>query len=86
MDFDEDDTIVNPRQYEDKPEWGVVLGSGEGRYLENGTLLTPGLEKGDVVVFGQYASTTVRSQGQDFFFVRMEDILSKYLSDTPSEA
>ena len=78
MDFDEDDTIVNPRQYEDKPEWGIVISVGKGRTLESGEVLVPEVKEGDMVVFGAYASTTVRSHGQDFFFLRAVDILSKY--------
>lgn len=80
MDFDADDTIVNPRQYEDKPEWGIVVGVGIGRMSDHGQLILPQIEVGDVVVFGQYSSTVVRSHGVDFFYVRSEDILSRYES------
>lgn len=69
MDFDEDDTIVNPRQYEDKPEWGIVVGIGEN--VER-------FKEGDVVCFGQYSSITVRSHGVDLFFVKSDEIMSKY--------
>lgn len=69
MDFTEDDTVVNPQQYEDKTEWGLVVGVGD--QVSN-------LIVGDAVVFGAYASTTIRSHGQDFFMVREEDITSKY--------
>lgn len=78
MDFDEDDTIVNPRQYEDKPEWGIVIQVGPGRMTEQGILVPPAVSPGDIIVFGAYASTTIRSHGHDFFSVRADDIVSVY--------
>ncbi len=69
FEFEGDDTVINPRQYEDKQEIGIVMAVGTGETE---------IKVGDVVVFGRYASTTVRSHGVDFFFVRSEDIWSKY--------
>ena len=78
MDFDTDDSIVNPRQYEDKPEWGVVIAVGTGRHTDTGQLIEPEVKEGDVVCFGQYASITVRSHGVDLFFVKQDEFMSKY--------
>lgn len=64
-----DDKVYHPDQYEDKPEWGIIIAVGDA---------VEGLKEGDIVVFGAYSSTVVRSQGHDFFYVRSEDIMSVY--------
>ena len=71
LEFGSGTKVIDPAQYEDKPEWGVVVAFDETRV--SGTIKT-----GDVVCFGQYASTTVRSHGVDFFFVQFDEILAVY--------
>lgn len=78
LDFENQDSIINPTQYEDKPGWGVVVAVGSGRVLDNGSIVVLDVLPGDIVCFGAYSSTVVRSHGHDFFFVRQEDIYSKY--------
>ncbi len=78
VDFEGGDVVLSARQYEDKPQWGLVLSCGEGRVLENGELVNIDLEAGDVVLFMSYGGTTVKALGQDFVYVRSEDVISKY--------
>ena len=70
--------VISTRQYEDKPCWGIVLKVGRGRLLENGMIAAPCIDEGDVVCYGEYATTKVRSMGVDYFFVLADDIKSKY--------
>lgn len=78
IDFDEADVVKTARQYEDKPEWGLVVSVGGGRVLESGEVVNLALEEGDVVLFMSYGGTKVKTLGQDFVYVRSEDIISKY--------
>lgn len=66
--------LVKPEQYDDKPEFGEVIAIGEGRVLDNGTVLAPKLKVGDIIFFGKYSSEQTRSLGQDYFILREEDI------------
>lgn len=66
------------RTYEDKPEWGVVISVGPGRYTESGDIIDTGLTPGDVILFMPYGATKVRSLGQDFVYIRAEDVISIY--------
>lgn len=52
--------LVNPQQYEDKPEFGEVLLVGNGRLLDTGTLIKPIVKKGDIVLFQKYSAQRVR--------------------------
>lgn len=66
--------LVNPTQYDDKPEFGEVIAVGEGRVLENGQVLPPKVKAGDIVFFGKYSSEGTRVQGTDYFLIKEEDI------------
>lgn len=70
IDFEGGDTIVQAKQYEDKPEWGLVV-----RYNSETNV---DLKEGDVVLFMAYGGTVVRTLGEDFVYVKEEDIISVY--------
>jgi co-chaperonin GroES (HSP10) len=70
IDFDESDSVMSARQYEDKPEWGLIIAAGDSAL---------DLEEGDVVLFMSYGGTKVKALGQDFVYVRSEDIISKHV-------
>lgn len=78
VEFDNADIVVDSRQYEDKAEWGLVVSKGKGRILENGEVVDAGVEPGDLVLFMSYGGTKQRALGQDFVYVRQEDIVSVY--------
>ena len=52
--------IVLPGSAAEKPAQGEVLAVGPGRVMENGDKRPVDLKVGDVVVFGKYASNTVK--------------------------
>ena len=78
IEFDSGDTVVQAKSQEDKPEWGLVISIGEGRILESGERVPISLKENDVVLFMAYGGTTIRSLGQDFVYVRQEDVISVY--------
>lgn len=79
IDFEQSDVVLSAKQYDDKPQWGLIVSRGNGRALENGERVNIDLEDGDVVLFMSYGGTTVKALGQDFVYVREEDIISKYV-------
>lgn len=59
--------LVDPSQYEDKPEWGEIICVGSGVAHENAKV-------GKIVRFGKYSTEAVRSNGEDYFIVSTEDV------------
>lgn len=59
--------LVNPENYEDKPEWGEIVKVGE-------LVVNPKAIVGKIVRFGKYSTENIRSNGQDYFLVHTEDI------------
>lgn len=65
--------LVNTQQYEDKPEFGEVLLVGNGRLLDNGTVVKPLVKKGDIVLFQKYSAQKIRVNGTDYLLIREDD-------------
>lgn len=57
--------LVNPEQYEDKPEFGEVVKLGNE---------VNDITVGDVVRFGKYSTELIRTDGEDYYIVHEEDI------------
>ena len=77
---DEDRTspggIVIPDSAAEKPIRGKVIAVGNGKLLEDGTVRTLDLKKGDRVLFGRYSGTEVKVDGDDLLVMREEDIMA----------
>ncbi len=63
-----------PETAAEKPVEGIVLAVGSGR--ADGDKTTPlSVKVGDRVVFGKYAGTEIKVDGEDRLILREEDIL-----------
>lgn len=63
-----------PDSSKEKPARGVIVAAGNGRLSEKGiTALC--VKEGDHVLFGKYAGTDVKLDGQELLMMREEDIL-----------
>lgn len=70
----EDNGLVKPQGYEDKPEYAKVLMVGEGRLFDDGTRLPPSVKEGDTIFFQKFSAQKVRINGADYLIIREEDI------------
>lgn len=60
---------------QDKPQQGVVLATGPGRRLEDGTLVPMQVKPGQKIVFGAYAGVEFKAGKEDFVIMHEDDIL-----------
>tara|TARA_B100001105_G_C22254366_1_gene383972 strand:- start:75 stop:368 length:294 start_codon:yes stop_codon:yes gene_type:complete len=77
---DEEETseggIVLPGSAAEKPSQGEVLAVGPGKTLDSGKVQALPVNKGDMVVFGQYSgSNTVKVDGEELVVLNENDIL-----------
>lgn len=63
--------IIIPDTAKEKPQMGVVLAAGPGKKDEPVTV-----KKGDRVLYGKYAGTEFRYEGQELLIMRESDILA----------
>lgn len=66
--------IVLPGSATEKPAQGEVLAVGPGRLLDNGEVRPLDLKVGDTVVFGKYASNTVKVGDDELLILNESDI------------
>ncbi|HET8903359.1 MAG TPA: co-chaperone GroES [Saccharospirillum sp.] len=66
--------IVLPGSAKEKPSQGEVLAVGNGRILDNGDVKSLDVKVGDTVVFGQYAGSTVKIDGEELLIMTESDI------------
>lgn len=67
--------IVIPDSATEKPIQGEILAIGKGKILENGSVRPLDVKVGDVVLFGKYAGTEVKVDGESLLVMREEDIV-----------
>lgn len=68
--------LAGPSSSQELPEQGEVLAVGEGRYLNNGTLIKPVVKKGDKVLFNKFAGTKIVSADMECLIIKENDILA----------
>ena len=67
--------IIIPETAKEKPMEGKVTAVGKGKVLEDGKIHPPDVKAGDRVLFGKYAGTEVKIDGEEHMIMREEDIL-----------
>ncbi len=68
--------IIIPDTAKEKPMQGKIIAVGKGKTLENGEVLPPDVKQGDKVLFGKYAGTEVKIDGEEHLLMREDDILA----------
>jgi len=66
--------IVLPGSATEKPSQGEVLAVGPGRLMENGDVRPVDLKVGDKVIFGKYASNTVKMGDEELLILNESEI------------
>ncbi|MBI3014995.1 MAG: co-chaperone GroES [Candidatus Tectomicrobia bacterium] len=67
--------IIIPDTAKEKPQEGEIVAVGNGKLLENGKNRPIDLKKGDRILFGKYAGTEVKIEGDEYLILREEDVL-----------
>jgi chaperonin GroES len=67
--------LVIPDTAKEKPQEGVVLAVGPGRF-EDGNRLPLDVKVGDVVLYSKYGGTEVKYSGEDYLVLSARDVLA----------
>ena len=68
-------SIIIPDTAKEKPQQGEVIATGQGKVLENGTRLKMDVNAGDRILFGKFAGTEVKVEGEEFLIIREDEVL-----------
>jgi len=68
--------IVLPGSAQEKPMQGTIIAVGNGKILSDGTVRNLDVKVNDIVLFGKYAGTEIKVNGEELLMMREEDILA----------
>ncbi len=64
-----------PDNAREKPQEGEVVAVGKGKVRDDGSRIEPDVKPGDFVLFGKYAGSEVKLDGEELLIIREEEIL-----------
>ncbi len=67
--------IVLPDTAKEKPQKGKIVAVGAGKLLEDGTRSELTVKPGDTVLFGKYAGTEIKIEGEEHTIMRESELL-----------
>ena len=67
--------IIIPDTAKEKPQEGEVIAVGKGKISEEGKVRPLDVKEGDRVLFGKYAGTEIKLDGEEFVIMREEEVL-----------
>jgi len=65
-----------PETAKEKPQRGEIVAAGNGKKTEDGKVLPLDVKVGDIVLFGKYAGTEIKVDGDDYLMMREDDLLA----------
>ena len=68
--------IIIPDTAKEKPQEGKVVAVGPGKRDEGGSRIPLEVKAGDRILFGKYAGTEIKIDGEEQIFMREDDILA----------
>ena len=67
--------IVIPDTAKDKPQEGEVIAVGKGKINDDGKIRPLDVKEGDRILFGKYAGSEIKLDGEEFVIMREDEVL-----------
>src|SRR6266571_4216469 len=77
--------IIVPDTAKEKPQEGEVVSVGKGKINEEGKVRALDVKEGDRILFGKYAGTEIKLDGEEFVIMREEEVLGVISGATKRE-
>ena len=68
--------LIIPDSASEKPSQGEIVAAGKGKVSNNGDVIALDVKVGDQVLFGQFAGTEIKSDGETLLVMREDDIVA----------
>ena len=65
--------IIIPDTAKEKPQEGIVVAVGTGRY-EKGQIIPLAVKEGDHVLFGKYAGSEIKIDGEELLILKEDEV------------
>ena len=73
--------IIIPDSAKEKPQQGNVIAVGNGKRLEDGSIVALDVKEGDRILFAKYAGSEVKIDDNEYLIFREDEVLA-ILEDT----
>lgn len=70
--------IVIPDSATEKPSRGKILAAGTGKVTDSGEIRALDVKVGDHVLFGKFAGTEIKIDGEELLIMREDDIIGVF--------
>ena len=67
--------IIIPDTAKEKPQEGEVIAVGKGRKNDEGKVFPLDVQEGDRILFGKYAGSEIKIDGEEFLMMKEEEVL-----------
>ena len=67
--------IIIPDSAKEKPQEAEVIAVGQGKRLEDGSLVPVDVKVGDRILFGKYSSSDIKVDGEAYLIMREDEVL-----------
>ena len=67
--------IIIPDTAKEKPQQGKVIAVGKGKVGDDGKVTPLDVKSGDTILFGKYAGSEIKIDGEEHLIMREDDIL-----------
>lgn len=67
--------IIIPDSNKEKPAQGKVVAVGTGYRMNDGKVRALDVKEGDTVIFGKYAGSEIKVNGNEYLIMKEDDIL-----------
>ncbi len=68
--------IIPETVNKERPEEGIVVATGAGRRLDDGTIMPVGVKKGQKVIFSKYGPDEIKVDDKEYLIVSESNILA----------
>jgi chaperonin GroES len=68
--------IIIPDSATEKPSQGEVVAAGKGKITDSGDVRPMDVKVGDKILFGKYAGTEIKVEGEELLVMREDDIVA----------
>jgi chaperonin GroES len=67
--------LIIPDTAKEKPQQGKIMAVGKGKVNDDGKINPLDVKVGDKILFGKYAGSEIKIEGEEHLIMREEDIL-----------
>jgi chaperonin GroES len=78
--------LIIPDSAKDKPQEGEVISIGRGKTNDEGKVFPLAVQQGDRILFGKYAGTEIKIDGENFLIMKEEEVLGVVTGAAKKEA